>query len=147
MSTGFLTNTAAVTGITTAYDPTKAIVLTSSDTVGNGGASLALPQAVYLDNLEIRVEPSGPGATSLTARITYDPEGDDPLTTDAGITLGVGITDTAFSSGLSLIQMWKRMPGKTLTLYLHIKTNADTVDVSIGHARLHWTSSFVPGVG
>ena len=147
MSTGFLTNTAAVTGIDTSYDPAKAIALTSSDTVGSGGANIPLPQAVYLDNLEIRVEPSGPGATTLTARITYDPEGDDPLTDDATITVGVGITNTDFSSGVGIIQAWKRMPGKHLTLYLHLKTNADTVDVSIGHVRLHWTSSFTPGVG
>lgn len=147
MSTGFLTNTAAVTGINTAYAAGKVIALTSSDTVGDGGANIALPQAVYLDNLEIKVEPSGAGATTLTARITYDAEGDDALTGDATITLAAGITSALFSTGVSVIQAWKRMPGKHLTLYLHLKTNADTVDVSAGAARLHWTSSFTPGVG
>lgn len=146
MSGSFLTNAAAQTGINTGYVAGKAIALTMATSPAVAGSDIPLPQQVYLDNIEVRCTPTG-AVTTLTARLTYDAAGDDICAGDGTITLGQAVTTATLFEGVTIIQAWKRMPGKTLTLYLHLKTNANTIDVAIGGVRLHWINSVIQGNG
>lgn len=136
---GFLTNAGAVTGIGSSYAVGKAIALTSSTSVD--GAENDLPQGVYLDHLEVRGTPTG-AVTTLTAFLAWDAAGDSPASAEGTITLIQGLTTATLYGGVVPIDGWFRPPGKTLTLYLFLKTNANTIDIAAGGARLHWTEAF-----
>lgn len=135
---GFLTNAGSVSAIGTSYAAGKAIALTSISTVD--GAENDLPQGAYLDHLELRVTPTG--ATTLTCFLAWDAAGDFPATAEGTLTLITGVTTATVAGGACVIDGWFRPPGKTLTLYLFVKTNAGTVDVAANAARVHWTEAF-----
>ena len=136
---GFLTNAGAET-VTTSYTLANALALTSDSAVD--GAENALVQGVYLDHVEIHGVASGGAVATLTGYLSWDAEGDYPATNEGTFTLIAGLSTSTILSASSLIQMWARPPGRTLTLYLHLKTNANSFVVGIGRARLHWTDSF-----
>ena len=133
--TGFLTNPDAVTGIGSSYAVGKGIALTTDTTVN--GAENVLPQGVYLDHLEVHGTPTG-AVTTLTVFLAWDAAGDYPATAEGTITLIQGLTTATLYGGVSVINGWFRPPGKTLTLYLFVKTNANTIDIAADAVRLHW---------
>lgn len=136
---GFLTNAGAVTGIGSSYAAGKVIALTSDPAVD--GAENDLPQGSYLDHLELRCTPTG-AVTTVTGFLSWDAAGDSPASAEMTITLIQGLTTATLYGGAIAIDGWFRPPGKTLTLYLFLKTNANTIDVAAGGARLHWAEAF-----
>lgn len=139
---GFATNTGAVSGIGTSYALNKAILLTSvSSTVG---AETPFTAGCYFDNLELECTPTG-AVTTVTARLTWDAAGDHPASAEGTITLLQGITTTTLYGGAVVMDAWKRPPATQAaagTIYLWLKTNANTIDVAAGGAKLHWTDGF-----
>lgn len=139
MSIGFLTNADAVTAIGNTFALAKVIPITSITSVD--GAEIDFTQGCYLDHLEIDGTNTG-AVTSLSAYLTWDAAGDDRATATGTVTMEAGITTTTLLGGVCVIDAWVRPPGKKLTLYLWIKTNANQIAIAAGGARVHWTDSF-----
>ncbi len=147
-TTGFLTNAAASNAIDTTYTLTDKIALTDTDVTAQEpgfttipGSEIPLPQGVYLDHIEIRGIQSG-AITTISCWLSWDPEGDQPLTSEGSLTPVAALTTANLIGGVIAINAWVRPPGRTLTLYLHVKVNANAITIPIGGVRLHWANSF-----
>ncbi len=139
---GFATNASAVTGINTGYVLAKAILLQSISTTV--GAETPFTAGMYFDNLELECTPTG-AVTTVTARLTWDAAGDHPASAEGTITLLQGITTATLYGGVVAMDAWKRPPATQPSpgyVYLWLKTNANTIDVAAGGAKLHWTDGF-----
>lgn len=139
---GFATNASAATGINTGYVLAKGILLASVSSTT--GAETPFTAGCYFDNLELECTPTG-AVTTVTARLTWDAAGDHPASAEGTITLLQGITTTTLWGGVVVMDAWKRPPSTQAavgTVYLWLKTNANTIDVAAGGAKLHWTDGF-----
>ena len=139
---GFATNASAATGINTGYVLAKGILLASVSSTT--GAETPFTAGCYFDNLELECTPTG-AVTTVTARLTWDVAGDHQATAAKAITLLQGITTTTLWGGVADFQEWKRPPASQAApgqVYLWLKTDANTIDVAAGGAKLHWTDGF-----
>lgn len=145
MSTAFLTNAAAVTGIATSYAAGKVITLSMAPTV-DPGCSPTMPGACFLDHIELVGTAGGvPPPTSLTAVLSWAATGDDIFTGEASVTLIPGITSGSLVCVGIPIQAWIRFPDGVTTRLIHlfVKVNQGTLDLAIGGVRLIWTTDYV----
>jgi hypothetical protein len=113
------TNTAI--GIGTGYDTTKAISLEQDLFARSSISVLASLLEVQLANIS--------GATKINCCLSRDPAGDDFVLTDTQTTIQTGLTTD--SKGAALIRL--DVVIKDLNdniLYLHVKTNAGTLDIN-----------------
>jgi hypothetical protein len=138
MQTSLQSNSAAVAGITTAFSAAQAIAL-------NTGADVnPMPASGYLAHLELNVTVTAGSPTVLSAFLAWDAAGDVPATGVAtSPSLQAGLT-TAASRGTGIaIDSWYRFPTDALprVVYLFLKTDAGTITVPIGGARLVWTDA------
>lgn len=147
-TTGFLTNTGTASGITTSYDVTKGLALTDTDTTAGEpgitsvpGSETPLPQGVYLDHLTIRATNTGAVAT-IYCWLSWDAAGDNIITAEGTLAPVTMLTTTTLIGGAIPIDAWVRPPGKQLTIYLWMKTNANSIAVAENGIRLDWTNSF-----
>jgi len=112
------TNTAASVG--TGYDLTKKISL-ELDLFAREKISIL---ASMLEIKCINVS----GATKLTCCLSRDTTGDDFVLTETETTLQAGLTTTSTAVGLIRLDVVIRDLNDKI-LYLHVKTNAGTVDI------------------
>ena len=135
---GFIINDAEVTAVATSFAVAKAILLHEDSALDAN--SKALPQACYLSHLELQLDTTSGSPTEVSAFVTYDSAGDDPLTAVAsGNSLNAGLTDTSLVSTAISMNVFFRAPASQTTagkLYLFIKVDAGQVTVK--KARLHW---------
>jgi hypothetical protein len=135
---GFIVNDATVSAIATSYAADKAILLHEDSTADAN--SKALPQACFLSHLELQLDTASGSPTKVSAFLTYDSSGDDPLTGEsADNTLHAGITDTSLvNTAIDLTVYFRAPAGQTTAgkLYLFLKVDAGTVNCT--KARLHW---------
>lgn len=145
MAAGFITNDAAVTAIGTSFAAGKVIELGQAPT--GDSKSRQAPQSSFWDHLELDLVVSG--ATSVSALICWDSDGDVIAT---GPTAAKSITARITTAGQSFVSFsingWftapsgQTAPGKA---YLFLLTDAGTVDVPAGGARLHWANPNLQG--
>ena len=137
---GFIVNDAAISAIGTSYAVAKGIKLHGD--VAIDANSRQLPQACYLSHLEVTVDTASGSPTKLSAFLTYDSAGDDPLTGEsADNTLHAGLTDTSILNTAIDLNVFFNAPATQTTvgaLYLHVKVDAGTVNCT--KARLHWAA-------
>ena len=135
---GFIVNDAAVSAIGTSYAVGKGIKL-HGDT-GSDANSRQVPQACYLSHLEVTVDTASGSPTKLSAFLTYDSAGDEPLTGEsADNTLHAGLTNTSLLNTAITLDVFFNAPATQTTagaLYLFLKVDAGTVNCT--KARLHW---------
>lgn len=113
------TNTA--TGIGTGYDTAKAISLEQDLFARSQISVLASLLEVQFSNIS--------GATKVTCCLSRDPAGDDFVLTETETTIQNGLTTN--SKGAAMINL--PVVIKDLNdniLYLHVKTNAGTLDIN-----------------
>ena len=134
---GFIVNDATVSGIGTSYAIGK--IITLQEDAASDANSKALPQAGYLSHLELRLVTASGSPTKVTAYISYDSAGNEPLTGEsADNTLHAGFAANNLLTAIDL-DVYFRTPavqdaaGK---LHLFIKVDAGTVDLT--SARIHW---------
>ena len=132
---GFIVNDATVSGIGTSY----AAVLLHEDSTSDAN-SRALPQACFLSHLELQLDTASGSQTKVSAFLTYDSAGNDPLTGEsADNTLHAGVGDATLLNTAIDLTVYFRAPASQTTagkLYLFLKVDAGTVDCT--KARLHW---------
>ena len=113
------TNTAAA--INTGYDLAKKIAL-EQDLFARGQIN------IWASMLEVQMINIS-GATKITCKLSRDPEGDNYVLTATQTDIDVGLTtDTSGTALIRLDVVIRDVNDKIL--YLHIKTNAGTIDVS-----------------
>lgn len=141
---GFAVNDADVTGINTGYVVGKKILLHEDTAVAQDPKSSALPQACYLSHLDLQLDVTSGAATSVTAFLAWDSDGDDPMTGEsAGNTLWAGMTDTSLTNTSIGLDVWVTAPtGQTTAgkCYLWIKIVGTSPVVTLKKARLHWAT-------
>tara|TARA_R100000234_G_scaffold79840_1_gene50024 strand:- start:651 stop:1088 length:438 start_codon:yes stop_codon:yes gene_type:complete len=137
---GFITNSSDVTGITGSIQLSKAILLhedSSADVF-----SKALPNSCYLSHLDIITDITSGSPTKLTAFLSYDAAGNDVCTGLAeGMTGIAGLTDTSLLSTSVALDVYVTRPSTQTTegkLYLHIRHNKASGEITLKKARLHW---------
>lgn len=118
LSTLSSTNTA--TGINTGYDLTKKIAL-QQDLFARGQINiLASMLEVQMSNIS--------GADKITCKLSRDPEGDDYVLTATQTSIDAGLTTSNKGSALIKLDVIIRDVNDKI-LYLHVKTNAGTIDI------------------
>jgi hypothetical protein len=145
---GFLTNAVASNAIDTTYTLADVVALTDTDATAGEvgittvpGSETPLPQGVYLDHVELRGV-QGAAITSINVWFSWDANGDQPLTSEGTIVPVAALTTANLIGGVCVIDAWVRPPGRTLTLYMHVKVNASTLTIPQYGVRLHWAQSF-----
>ena len=116
-----LENTNTATAITTSYDLAKKISL-EQDIFARATIN------IWASMLEIQfANISGP--TKITACLSRDPTGDDYILTATETTIQTGLTTDSKGSALIRLDVIVRDVLDKI-LYLHIKTNSGTLDVT-----------------
>jgi hypothetical protein len=143
MSQGYITNNTAQAGITTAYAVGQAIKLEAGDSAAiTDTRSKALPQSGYLSHLTLVTDETGATAGTIEAFLTWDALGDEIfLGPTSAATVTAGMTDISLRMVSIKIDAWYTAPetqDAKQELYLFLKTDAGTVTLPIGGAKLHW---------
>ena len=113
------TNTAAA--INTGYDLTKKIAL-EQDLFARGQIN------IWASMLEVQMLNIS-GATKITCKLSRDPEGDNYVLTATQTDIDVGLTTDTSGTALIRLDVVIRDVNDQI-LYLHIKTDAGTIDIS-----------------
>jgi hypothetical protein len=136
---GFVVNEVTVTGITTAFDPAKAIKLVQSTAVDAN--SKLLPQAGYYSHVAVTLEVTAGLPTTVQAMLCWDADGDHILAgpTDL-ITLQAGLTTAAIRMFTASISAWPTATADQTTIqavYLFLLVDVGTVDCT--KVELFWS--------
>lgn len=144
MAQGFITNAAAVTVITNVWSAAKGIKLEATST-GDDLSRHPMPQACHKSHVTVKADETVAACTKLTAMLTWDAAGDDVM---AGPTaegdVWDGLTDVSLRMISFRLDAWITATSEQANAgecYLWLKTDAGTITVPIGGAKLHW---FVP---
>ena len=137
---GFIVSTAEKTGISTAFDQGKVIILEA--TAGRDAKTKTLPQGAYWSHLEIHGTLTGAkSATTVQAMLFWDSACNDPASgVSSAATFGIvtgSATDKA-SAAIS-IDVWPTFTSDATAagrVYLVLKVDASTWTCNF--ARLHW---------
>ena len=141
---GFIVNDAEVAGIDGSFDLTKKILLHEDNdpSTGTDVYSKAMPNSCYLSHLDIQADVTSGSPEKFTVFLTWDENGDDPVTGMAeGVRGQAGLTDTSLLSTSIFLRTYVTRPaGQTTSgkVYLHLRQNAAGGVITLKKARLHW---------
>jgi hypothetical protein len=115
-----LKSTDTATNIGTGYDLTKKVPL-EQDLFARAQIN------IWASMLEVQMRNIA-GATKITCRLSRDPSGDDYVLTSTQTDIDVGLTTDTSGTALIRLDVIIRDVNDQI-LYLHIKTNAGTLDI------------------
>jgi hypothetical protein len=147
MARGFIVNDENEVGITsTGYGP--AIRLKADATADPLSVVFPLPAAGYLSHMEIVVDQTALVTATIRAFLSWDEGGDNIFMGPTAATDVVsGQTDTGLVMTSIKADVDYRAPTPQTTpsvLYLWLKTDVGTVQVTPGNVRLHWADRRSP---
>ncbi len=133
---GFLVSPHAAQAITTSWAVMALTLVTNEFTNPSapGGST-------YLGDLELDLDTVAGGATALMAMLTYDVAGHFAIAGPTAATAFANLSGALGTLALSVDQqkVWPTRTGITPgTVYLWLKTNAGTCNVSASGGRLQW---------
>lgn len=114
-------NTTGVTGITTNYDTAKSLALNYTKYGTSQINIMASMVEIQLSNIS--------GANKLYACVSRDPNGDQLVMTETRSDVQTGLTTNTKGAALYRLDVIIR-DLQDKVLYLHVRTNAGTCDVS-----------------
>lgn len=115
-----LSSTAAATGINTGFALDKKVPLEMDLFARSQINILASMLEIQMNNVS--------GATKITCCLSRDPLGDDFVLTQTETTIQAGLTNSTKGSALIRLDVVLRDVNDKI-LYLHVKTNAGTIDI------------------
>ena len=137
MPAGYLSNSAAVTGIGTSPALAKIIALNYT-TAG----TRALPDSAKLEALRIDAGVASGSPTTITPKLYWDATGDVSASGAAAVTAQAGLTTTTlrgFVVALGPVMPRPRGVGTGGTIYLVLSVDTGTIDVAAGSAQLSFS--------
>lgn len=148
-SAGFLSNAAAVAGVTTSYDLAKIVTLTGYPQSPANPPSPAVtmvdararrvPQSARWQDMAVLVAVTAGAPTKLYAKVYWDVLGEHPALAEGTIDLDPAMTTATNSGGMVLIDLWRTFPSIATSpgiLYVVFMTDAGTVTIS--RVRMDW---------
>jgi hypothetical protein len=140
MSQGYITNNAAQTLITTVFAVGQAIPLTTGTAVGS--RSRPIPGGTYLSHLSLVMSETGATTAQVEAFLCWDAQGDELAFGPTGlVNVTSGLTTAArrmVSIKVDAVVTAPETQDADQTLYLFLRTDAGTVTLPAGGAKLHW---------
>ena len=135
---GFLVSPNATQAVTSAWAAFRlaAVSAASVNSRAPGGSA-------YLTDLELDLDTVAGGATTIQAMLTYDSAGLSTVAGPTAATTFVTLSGTLGSASFAIDKL-KTWPARGATmpttgeLYLWLRTNAGTCNVTAGGARLQW---------
>lgn len=141
---GFITNAAEQTGITTAYNSGQGIALTEAVAADANSVHGSLPAAgAVWSHLRLVLDETVGTTAAISAFLTWDAAGNDIAAgpTQSTFSTEAGLSDTSLRMVvIPMDNIVPRMPasGTQGQLTLWLKTDAGTVTCPVGGAELHW---------
>ena len=109
--------------------------------------SKAMPNSCYLSHLDLQlIQTSGTLHENVSCFITWDEDGNDPMTSESvGNKVVTGLTTDASTFALASVALgvWVTRPeGQTTTgkVYLHVRGDKASGRFTVAKARLHWAT-------
>lgn len=136
---GFIVNDTTVTGITTAFDVTKGILLKFD--ASTDPKSKPVPQSCYYSHVVVTLDVTAGLPATIQAMLTWDVAGDDLMAGPTElITLQSGLTTATRRMFGAAVNAWPSATSDQTTLssvYLFLAVDAGTVDLV--KAELFWS--------